>query len=670
MTGGLEIGVDVGGTFTDLVARPPGGGPLRVAKVLSTADPWQALRAALGIVLRPGEHVARLTYGTTVVTNAVVEARGARVALVTTRGFRDVLEIGRQQRDHLYRLDVPGRADPVVPRRLRFEVTERMDPEGRVLLPLREEEVLALAGPLREEGVEAVAVSFLHSYANPSHERRAGELLRAVVPYVCLSSEVNREFREYERTHTTCVNAQLMPLVDRFLASLAAGLAASGVRAPLRLMQSNGGMATPAQARRVPLGLLLSGPAGGVAAARALARGAGVADAVALDMGGTSTDVCLLRDGAVTTVSERRIAGHPVRIRSVAVESIGAGGGSIVWVDRVGALRVGPRSAGADPGPACYGRGGEEPTVTDAYVVLGVLDPEGELGGLRLEPDRAWKALEPVARRIGLSVPEAASGIVEIANAAMHRAIRLVSVQRGVDPRGLTLIAYGGAGPMHAGRLAALAGMARVLIPPYSSLFSACGCLAADLRYDAARTVRFRITADHREVWEGAFSELESELLGRLSDEGVPSDRVLLSRAVDARYVGQNYELEVPVAPGEHAEEIRRRFADLHRRQYEYATEEPAEGVAVRVTATVPSPEVVLREAAPPEGRAIPRGRRRVYFYRQGWTEAPVYGREAVPPGADVAGPALVEDRWSTVVVEPGHRLRRDAAGALWVDVE
>lgn len=664
----VDVGVDVGGTFTDLVAQPAAGGPLRMCKVLTTRDPSQALFQGLRAVLRDGEDVARLTYGTTVVTNAVLEGRGARAALVTTRGFRDVLEIGRQQRDHLYRLDQPGRTPPAVPRALRFEVTERIDDRGQVLTPLDEAEVLALAGVLRETGVEAVAVSLLHAYANPAHERRIGALLRSVVPHVCLSSEVNPEFREYERTHTTCVNAQLLPLVDRFLADLTSGLAARGVRGALRLMQSSGGMAAPGQLRRVPLAMLLSGPAGGVAAARATAAHAGVTDAVALDMGGTSTDVCLIHDGQVETLSERRVLGQPVRLRSLAVESIGAGGGSVAWVDRGGALRVGPRSAGADPGPACYGRGGEEPTVTDAYLVLGYLSPEGEVGGLRLDPDRAWRALEPVAGRFSLAVPEAAAGIVEIANAAMVRAVRVVSVERGVDPRGLTLVAYGGAGPVHAGRLVQLAGMPRALVPPYASGFSAYGCLAAEVRYDAVRTVRFDLARSRRDVWEAPFREMEAELLGRLADDGAPAGRAVVQRSMDLRYHGQNYELEVPVAPGLDGEAIRQRFLERHRRRYEYTTDDPVEGVALRLSGLVPSGQEGMPALAPAGRGGGACGERRAFFYGHGWTPARVCPRGELGGGGEVRGPAVVEDAWSTVVVYPGQVLRRDRAGLLWVE--
>jgi N-methylhydantoinase A len=663
----LNVGVDVGGTFTDLVAQPVGGGDLRVRKMLSTPDRSRALLAGLRTLLRDGEWIARLTYGTTVVTNAVLEGPGARVALVTTRGFRDVLEIGRQQRDHLYRLDLPGRVPPVVPRALRFEVTERVDHEGRVLVPLDEAEVLALADTLRRAEVEAVAVSLLHSYADPTHERRIGSLLAPVVPYVCLSSDVNPEFREYERTHTTCVHAQLMPLVDKFLAELAAGLASDGMRVPLHLMQSSGGMATPAQVRRAPLVTVMSGPAGGVAAARAVGSRAGLVDAVAFDMGGTSTDVCLIRDGQVATTSERHIAGHPVRLRSLAVESIGAGGGSIAWVDRAGALKVGPQSAGADPGPACYGRGGEEPTVTDAHVVLGYLNPEEEYGGLHLDPDRAWRVLELIAERFGLSVPEAAAAILEVANAAMIRALHLVSVQRGIDPRGLTLIAYGGAGPMHAGRLIDLAGMPRALVPPYSGSFSAYGCLAADLRHDAVRTIRFDLARSQAQTWEAPLRALEESLLYQLADEGIPTDQVILQRSMDLRYVGQNYEIEVPVEPELTAEEIRTRFTAQHRRRYEYAMDDRVEGVNVRIAAIVPSGGTGFPQAMFARPNSGKRSERWAFFYRVGRTKIPVRTLESLDGGDELLGPAIVENEWSTVIAYPGQMFRRDRAGWLWV---
>ena len=664
----LRVGIDVGGTFTDLVAQPASGGALRMLKVPTTGDPSEAVLAGLRTLLRPGEEVATLTHGTTVATNAILEGRGARTGLVTTRGFRDVLEIGRQQRDHLYRLDVPGRAPPLVPRELRFEVTERMDHTGRVLAPLDETDVRRVSAVLKRRRVEAVAVSLLHAYANPAHERRIAHLLAGVVPYVCLSSEVNAEFREYERTHTTCANAILMPLVDRYLNDLGAGLDAAGHRAPLRLMQSSGGMATPVSMRRVPLAMLMSGPAGGVTAARATGTEAGVGDAVTLDMGGTSTDVCLIREGRVETVSERRVGGQSVRMRSLAVESIGAGGGSIVWIDGAGALRVGPQSAGALPGPACYGRGGEEATVTDACVVLGYINPEASLGGLRLDPDRAWRAVESVGSHLGLAVPAAASGIVEIANAAMVRAIRTVSVYRGHDVRRCSLIAYGGAGPIHAGRLAEVLEMPKVLVPAYSSAFSAYGCLVADLRYDAVRTVRVRLRDTAPEVWERVFRQIEVELLAQLEREGVAVARAALRRSMDLRYESQNYEIEVPVERGADAEALRLKFGQIHHRLYEYATDEPVEGVNLRVAA------LVTTEAAPPvsesraDAAAGPPGERRVYHTGGGWIPTPVYPRGGLVPGVATDGPAIVEDLWSTILISPGQRFRSDSHGRLWVE--
>jgi len=663
----VHVGIDTGGTFTDLVAQPIGGGPLRMRKVPTTPDPSQAVLEGLRGLLRPDDEVAILTHGTTVVTNAMLEGAGARTALVTTRGFRDVLEIGRQQRDHLYRLDRPGRVPPLVPRALRFEVTERIDHTGRVLVPLDETEAASLAALLRNAQVDVVAVCLLHAYANPAHERRMGALLAGAVPHVCLSSVINAEAREYERTHTTCANAALMPLVDRYLDGLTSALAGRGLRAPLRLMQSSGGMATPAGARRAPLSMLMSGPAGGVAAARAVGASAGVAAAVTFDMGGTSTDVCLLREGHVETVSERRLNGQPVRMRSLAVESVGAGGGSIVWADATGAMRVGPQSAGAVPGPACYGRGGEDATVTDACVVLGYVDPEGSFGGLRLDPDLAVRAIERLGRSYGLAAPEAASGIVEIANAAMMRAIRTVSVQRGYDLRGCALIAYGGAGPIHAGRLAQTLDMARVLIPRHSSAFSAYGCLVADLRYDAVRTARVHLRDSAPDVWERAFREIEVELLTQLEGEGVSAGDCEVRRSMDLRYVGQNYEIEVPVEAGEDGAAIRRRFTAFHARRYEYTTDEPVEGVNVRVTARVPSSAPALPEIDD-DPAAGPAGRRRAYFYGHGWVEASVVPRAGLGVDREIPGPAIVEDAWSTTVVYPGQRLRRTPEGHLWIE--
>jgi N-methylhydantoinase A len=428
-------------------------------------------------------------------------------------------------------------------------------------------------------------------------------------------------------------------------------------------------MAPAGSMQRVPLAMLMSGPAGGVAAARAVGAQAGVGDAVTLDMGGTSTDVCLIRNGRVETVSERRVGGQPVRLRSLAVESIGAGGGSLVWIDPAGALRVGPQSAGAVPGPACYAHGGEAATVTDACVVLGYINPEASFGGLRLDPDRAWRAVESVRSRLDLPVLDTAAGIVEIANAAMVRAIRTVSVYRGHDVRRCGLIAYGGAGPIHAGRLAQTLGMPKILVPAYSSAFSAYGCLVADLRYDAVRTLRLRLNETAPAVWEGVFRQIEVELLTQLEREGVPAAHAVLRRSMDLRYEGQNYELEVPVEAGDGSGAIRGRFDEIHDRLYEYTTDEPIEGVNLRVAAVVATKAAPLVDGGA-EADSGPTRERRAYHAGRGWVATPVYARGGLPPGREIGGPGIIEDAWSTILVSPGQRFHKDPQGHVWIEAD
>src|SRR5215470_13942871 len=483
----LRIGVDVGGTFTDVVACDDTTGAVRSCKVPTVpANPAQGVLDGMRALLGPGEACASLAHGTTTVTNAIVERRIAPVGLVTTRGFRDVLEIARMNRAHLYRLDLPARAEPLVPRRRRLEITERVGPDGTVLTALATTEMDGLVRALRAEGVEAVAICLLHAYANPTHERALRLALEPHFRHVSVSSEINAEFREYERTCTTTLNASVMPLAGRYVDGLTAALASAAGGPALRLLHSAGGMMSVAAAKARPLAMALSGPAAGVAAAAHAARALGLVRALAFDMGGTTTDVCLISDGAAETTSQRRLADYPVRLPMVAVESIGAGGGSLARVDEVGALKVGPQSAGAVPGPACYGQGGTEATVTDANLVLGYLNPARLYGGsIRLDPDRARRAVETLGRRLGLSTLEAAHGVIEVANASMLRALRLVSVQRGHDLRAFSLIAYGGAGPVHAGALARQCGIAHVVVPAHSGAFSALGCLVSPLRYDA-----------------------------------------------------------------------------------------------------------------------------------------------------------------------------------------
>jgi len=663
---GSSVGIDVGGTFTDLVARA-GSGRLRACKVPTT--PANLSRGVLNglLAVRPATGVpASVAHGTTVVTNAIVEGRGARVGLVATRGFRDVLEIARQSRLHLYDLRLPPKPEPLVGRRCRLEVSERVGPDGAVVLPLALEEVPAVVRTLKREDVESVAVCLLHSYANPQHERALKAALAPHFAHLSVSSEINAEFREYERTSTTVLNAAVMPLASRYLDELVAALGREARGAVLHLLHSAGGMMSAEAARARPLAMAASGPAAGVAAAAHLARSLGLARALAFDMGGTTTDVCLIADGVAETSAQTKLAGYPVRLPMVAVESIGAGGGSIAHADQAGALKVGPRSAGAEPGPACYGLGGTEPTVTDANLVLGYLDPGRVYGGsIRLDPGRAAAAVEALGRRFGLSLVETAQGIVDVATANMLRALRLVSVQRGYDLRDFTLIAYGGAGPVHAGLLARQAGIGHVVVPAHSGTFSALGCLVSPLRYDAVQTWRARLDAWDGKPAEDRFRELEARCLAPLLDEGIAAEGVALARSVDLRYTGQNYEIEAPWRSDPGA--LRRAFEARHRQLYGYATGESVECVNLRVVARVRDTGVEL-PLFEPAGGDEKAGAQQAWFPGVGEVRLQLYQRAALGPARQVAGPALVVDEWSTTLVDPGQRCAADRFGNLVIE--
>jgi N-methylhydantoinase A len=662
------VGVDVGGTFTDLIALDTTG-TVEILKVPTTPErPSDGVLAGLArLAAHPGPN-APLAHGTTIVTNAIAERRFAQTALITTRGFRDVLEIARQNRTHLYHLAPPAKPEPLVPRRLRLEVHERLDADGNVLVPLDVEDVPRLVEHLRREGVDSVAVCLLHGYANPAHERALGHALAPHVAHVSLGSAVNAEFREYERTTTTVLNAAVQPLAARYLDALLGALRASYGAVPLHLLQSNGGMMSVAAAKAKPLTMAVSGPAAGVAAAASLARSLGLDRALAFDMGGTTTDVCLIADGQAETASERRLGGHPVRLPSVAVESIGAGGGSIASVDSAGALRVGPRSAGALPGPACYGRGGAEPTVTDANLLLGYVGVEHAYGGgvIRLDPARAEAAVARLADALAMRVADAASGIVEVANASMLRALRLVSVQRGHDLRDFALVAYGGAGPLHAGRLARELAIPRVVVPAFSGAFSALGCLVSDLRYDGVRTYRASLQSWDPKAVRGRLHELEEDVVAPLLGEGYAPADLVIRRELDLRYKGQNYELTVPLA-SEEPEVIRASFEARHRQLYGYATGETVECVNLRVSASAPrgTTEMPRGVAASRDGSVH---RRSAYFPECGRVDIAVHDRGALEPDRIVHGPAVIEDEWSTTIVYPGQRCHADGAGNLVIE--
>jgi len=664
MAEGVRIGVDVGGTFTDLVAWDPAG-RMESCKVPTTpANPAEGVLHGIATLAPRTGAWASLAHGTTMVTNAIVERRGAPVGYITTRGFRDVLEIGRMSRLHLYRLDLPAKPEPLVPRRLRREITERVGPDGAVLTRLHLEELPAIVEHFKREGIESVAVCLLHSYASPAHEQALRMALEAHFPYVSISSEINAEFREYERGCTTVLNASVMPPAARYLDDLVHRAAGK----PLHLLHSAGGMMSVEAAKERPLSMAMSGPAGGVAAAAHTSRALGLARALAFDMGGTTTDVCLIADGVPETAGQRKLGDYPARLPMIAVESIGAGGGSIARVEPTGALKVGPRSAGAMPGPACYGQGGAEPTVSDANLLLGYLNAERIYGGsIRLDPARAESVIHPLAARFGFSLIEAAHGVVEVANANMLRALRLVSVQRGYDLRDFALIAYGGAGPLHAGALARQAGISSVIVPAHSGAFSALGCLVSPLRYDTVQTHRARLETWDAKVVEERFSALEAQCLRPLLDEGHAMDRIVLLRSLDFRYVGQNYELEIGFVPGGPGA-LKAAFEKRHRQLYGYATGENVECVNLRVTARAAEEPPPL-PAPPPGTAAAATGSHRAYFPETGPVEMLRYDRTSLPPGHLVAGPAMVEDEWSTTIVYPGMRCVADRLGNLVIEV-
>jgi len=664
MAEGVRIGVDVGGTFTDLVAWDPAG-RMESCKVPTTpANPAEGVLHGIATLAPRTGAWASLAHGTTMVTNAIVERRGAPVGYITTRGFRDVLEIGRMSRLHLYRLDLPAKPEPLVPRRLRREITERVGPDGTVLTRLHLEELPAIVEDFKREGIESVAVCLLHSYASPAHEQALRMALEAHFPYVSISSEINAEFREYERGCTTVLNASVMPLAARYLDDLVQRAAGK----PLHLLHSAGGMMSVEAAKERPLSMAMSGPAGGVAAAAHTSRALGLARALAFDMGGTTTDVCLIADGVPETAGQRKLGDYPARLPMIAVESIGAGGGSIARVEPTGALKVGPRSAGAMPGPASYGQGGTEPTVSDANLLLGYLNAERVYGGsIRLDPARAESAMGPLAKRFGLSLIEAAHGVVEVANANMLRALRLVSVQRGYDLREFSLIAYGGAGPLHAGALARQAGISSVIVPAHSGAFSALGCLVSPLRYDAVQTHRARLETWDAKVVEERFRALEAQCLRPLLDEGHAMDRIVVLRSLDFRYLGQNYELEVDFVPGGPGA-LKAAFEKRHRQLYGYATGENVECVNLRVTARAAEEPPPL--PAPPSGTsAVATGSHRAYFQETGAVDMLRYDRTCLPTGHPVTGPAMIEDEWSTTVVYPGMRCVADRLGNLVIEV-
>ncbi len=657
----MLLGVDVGGTFTDAVVFD--GTAVYTAKAPTTPEDQShgvlaAVEAALAGAGAEASEIETLAHGMTVGTNALLEERGARTALVATRGFSDLLEIARQNRPSLYRLCAP-KPTPLIPAEARVGAAERVGPDG-VIEALTDEELDRVVAATGATGAESVAICLLFSYLEPAHERAIADRLRAELPgvHVSVSHEVLPQFREYERCSTTVIDAYLSPLLGRYLESLATAARDRGLPEP-SVMMSSGGVAPAAEAARAGAWSVLSGPAGGAVGASLLAALSGDGNVLGFDMGGTSCDVCVVEDGRVRQTASRELAGRVIQLPMVDVHTVGAGGGSIGWRDSGGALRVGPRSAGADPGPACYGRGGTEPTVTDANLMLGYLDAGSRLaGGVELDPGQAADAVERLGRELGLEALATAEGIVRVANQEMVRALRVVTVERGVDPRRFALMPFGGAGPMHAAAIATELGIDRLLCPRASGVLSALGLIASDRRRDTVRTVMLggeQLTAERI----AAEVEAMREALGAALDEA------RTEVAYGMRYRGQGFEIEVDGDERPDPAELASRFAGEHERRYGYRDPEAAvELVNVRLALIEPGPDPRPTAA---EAGGLERGRRRAWFGDRR-LEAEVLRGEP-PEGLRAEGPCVFELPEATLVLPPGWRARVDAAGTILAEV-
>lgn len=674
---GAVVGIDVGGTFTDLYYNDAARGVQRILKVPSTPDdPSRGLLDALKAAGIDAAELDALLHGTTIATNAVIERKGARCALVTTRGFRDLLELGRRDRPTMYGLT--GVHLPLIPRDRRWELDERLDRHGKVLQPLDEQQVGALGVVLMQQDVAAIVVAFMHSYANPQHEERVRELLAAINPAweIVTSSSVIREYYEFERTSTAVVQGYLQPLVSRYAKNLHTKLAEWGFRRDVLIMQSNGGVAPLSELGRRSAYIVRSGPAAGVIAAGELARHAGFDKIITADMGGTSFDV------AVVISSEPRIAENtllefrvPLRLPMIDVHTIGAGGGSIASLDRGGILQVGPRSAGAVPGPVCYRRGGTEPTVTDANLVLGRIDVDSPIGGsgtlkVKLDVEGARKAVRDLGAKLNLSMEQTAEAILAVVNLRMAGRIRLISIEQGLDPREFAMVAFGGAGPMHGAALIREVGIKTQLVPPYPGVLCAMGCAIADIRYDLSQTIEQRLDRIDIATLQGVFRDQRAQGEAQLKKSEAPHDSVRALHFADMAYVGQIHALRVAVQPEWDAARLTQAFLDAYRRDFGNTLGDiPVVVVNVRTTVLgVRGSHAARSQAANTTATAKPFKRRPVYF--GGWTDAAIYRRSDLAPGMQFEGPAIVEQDDATTVVEPGMVTRVDGYGNLLVELK
>ena len=694
-SGQHRVGVDIGGTFTDLVAFDDASGSFAVGKTLTTPrDPSEAVEALVRETLeREGiaaGAVRQLIHGTTLVTNAIIERKGSRTALLATRGFRDAIEIRRENRYELYdlMLEMP---EPLVPRYLRFDVPQRTLSNGETLQELDETFVEQLARELAENGIEAVAIAFLNSFTNPTAEREARAIVQRVAPNirVSVSSEVVPEIREYERTSTTIANVYVQERVETYLRELQARLARLGFRGSLFLIMSSGGIVTVDTAMRFPVRLLESGPAGGALAAASYGAACGYRDLLSFDMGGTTAKFCIIDRGQPLIAHEFEVdrryrlkkgSGLPIKLPVIEMIEIGAGGGSIARIDALGLLKVGPESAGADPGPVCYGLGGTEPAVTDADLVLGYLDADYFLGGqFKIDLPAARRAIaERIAEPAGLSLEEAAWGIHQVVNEGMANAARIHTLERGKDPHRFPLFAFGGAGPVHGYRIAKVLGSPALIVPFGAGVMSAVGFLTAPLAFDFVRSWRGRLDALDWQRANALLAEMEAEGRSLLEQSGVVSAQVHHQRMADIRYVGQGHEIQVPLPGGQLDSEsipgIMRSFEETYRRLYERLSESvPVEIINWRVISSSPAPKVRLRAGEQGQGAASAarKGTRRAYFPELGgYVDTAVYDRYGLSPGASFSGPAIIEERESTVIVGPEGRFRIDEQLNLIVELQ
>ena len=680
----VRVAIDVGGTFTDLCGLNEATGEYTFVKDSTTPENYAA--GVINVVVKSGikgEAMNRfIGTGSTMVINALTEKKGAKTALVTTKGFRDVLELQRSNRTDIYNL-LYQKPVPFVPRRFRYEVDERTGYDGKEMRSLNRDDVLKIADACNENGTEAIAIAFYNAYANPKHEIECYDILKSKVktPYISMSHDLSREWREYERMNTAVMNAFVQPKVYQYLTTLDKELKRLGTKVRAHVMQSNGGVSTFDQGRKTPIYQVESGPIGGVIGAQVIGKTVGSPNVITFDVGGTTAKTSLIDSGKMKINTEYFIgrnqffAGYPVKVPVVDIVEIGAGGGSIAWVDELGSLKVGPQSAGADPGPACEDKGGTEPTLTDAFVLTGVIDPNYFLGGeIKLKPELSEEAYAKVGAKLHMKAIDAAIGAIEIATANMVNAIKLVSVRRGYDPRDFAMVAFGGGGPMFAISIARELGIRKVIVPRVPGVFSAWGMLMTDLRHDFIRTKVVSLEQGTLKELQSILDDMRDEATKELESEEIDDKDMRFEALFDIRYRGQEHTISTPVpinlAEAGALNTIHKRFQDLHYKAYTFNLKDPTEVVSTRLIAYgkvkkhPPKPMKASRNR-----RVKPVKSRSVYLDESGFKRLPVYSRDSIPIGARVRGPAIVEEQTSTTILRKGNLVTNDRYGNLVVEV-